>query len=263
MTPTVEGAVGVRPGDRAGRGGSFGLRRLPLMMAVGGHVVSTHSSRAFRRPGVAEDGLLVLVRHGESEFNKQDRFTGLKNPELTSVGVEEAMNVGQTLRQRAFRCDIAFTSKLRRAEQSLRLILREIEATAVPIFEEDSLNERDYGELAGMTRNTARARWGEAQVHLWRRSYDLAPPGGESLEMTARRTLPLYERRIKPLVTEGKNVLVVAHGNSLRSIVMALDGLAPDQIINISFATGTILIYRLSTAGAVIERVEIPAKRSA
>jgi 2,3-bisphosphoglycerate-dependent phosphoglycerate mutase len=209
-----------------------------------------------------EDGLLVLVRHGESEFNKQDRFTGLKNPGLTPLGIEEAINVGRTLRQREFRCDVAFTSKLTRAQQSLRLILKELGVNSIPVVEESSLNERDYGDLAGLTRDAARARWGEAQVHMWRRSYKLAPPRGESLEMTARRTLPFYEQHIKPLVMDGKKALVVAHGNSLRSIVMALDGLTPDQIINVSFATGTILIYRLNATGAVVERIEIPATRS-
>lgn len=231
-------------------------------------------SRSPRKPDLrsvsplfpAEDqasGLLILVRHGESEFNKQDWFTGLKNPDLTPLGIDEAIKAGRELYQRDFHCDLAFTSKLKRAQQSLSLILKELHSTSVPIFEEASLNERDYGMLAGLTRDAARARWGDAQVQLWRRSYDVAPPGGESLEMTARRTLPFYEERIKPLLTTGKNVLVVAHGNSLRSIVMSLDKLTPNQIVSISFATGTILIYRLDAVGAVVERTEIPVARYA
>lgn len=205
-------------------------------------------------------GVLVLVRHGESEFNKQDRFTGLKNPPLTPDGIREAIDAGRTLQAQGFRCDIAFTSRLKRAQQSLQLVLREIHATSIPVFDEAALNERDYGELAGLTRDAARARWGESRVHQWRRSYDAAPPGGESLAMTAARTLPFFDERIRPLLTLGKRVLVVAHGNSLRSIVMSLDRLTPEQIINVSFATGTILIYRLDVLGTIVERTEIPVR---
>ncbi|WP_162129462.1 2,3-bisphosphoglycerate-dependent phosphoglycerate mutase [Methylorubrum extorquens] len=165
----------------------------------------------------------MLVRHGESEFNKQDRFTGLKDPPLTSNGVREAIEVGRTLQASGFHYDVAFTSELKRAQQSLQLILRELHARSVPVFNEAALNERNYGELAGMTRDAARARWGEERVAQWRRSYDVAPPGGESLAMTAGRTLPFFDERIRPLLSLGKRVLVVAHGNSLRSIVMSLD----------------------------------------
>lgn len=213
------------------------------------------------RSAEREAGVLVLVRHGESEFNKQDRFTGLKNPPLTTDGIREAIDAGRTLQVKGFHCDIAFTSKLKRAQQSLQLILREIHAASVPVFDEAALNERDYGELAGLTRDAARARWGEIRVHQWRRSYDVAPPGGESLAMTAARTLPFFDERIRPLLTVGKHVLIVAHGNSLRSIVMSLDRLTPQQIVNVSFATGTILIYRLDLLGITVERTEIPVRR--
>jgi 2,3-bisphosphoglycerate-dependent phosphoglycerate mutase len=124
------------------------------------------------------------------------------------------------------------------------------------------LNERDYGELSGLTRDAARARWGDAQVQVWRRSYEVAPPGGESLQMTAGRTLPFFEDRIRPLLMNGKHILVVAHGNSLRSIVMPLEKLTSKQIVSISFATGTIVVYRVNVTGAVVERKEIPATRS-
>jgi 2,3-bisphosphoglycerate-dependent phosphoglycerate mutase len=214
-------------------------------------------SRSSERPA----GVLVLVRHGESEFNKQDRFTGLKNPDLTPHGIQEAIKAGRTLHQRGFHCDSAYTSRLKRAQQSLRVILKELRDGSPPIFEEAPLNERDYGVLAGMTRDAARARWGDAKVQSWRRSFDIAPPGGESLQMTADRTLPFFENRIRPVVSDSKNVLIVAHGNSLRSIVMRLDRLTPQQIVNVSFATGTILIYRVNAAGAVVERIEIPASR--
>ncbi len=203
-------------------------------------------------------GLLVLVRHGESEFNKQDRFTGLMNPDLTPKGVEDAINVGRTLRRLKFRCDTAFTSKLKRAGHSLRLILKELGTPGVPVREENSLNERDYGELAGLTRDAACTRWGETQVKLWRRSYDAVPPGGESLQMTLRRTQPLYDSSIKPLLIKGRNVLVVAHGNSMRSIVMTLDHLSADEVMNVSFPTGTVLIYWLNPVGEIVQRLEIP-----
>ena len=214
-------------------------------------------SRSSDRPA----SVLALVRHGESEFNKQDRFTGLKNPDLTPHGIQEAIKAGRTLHQRGFHCDSAHTSRLKRAEQSLRLILKELRDGSPPIFEEAALNERDYGVLAGMTRDAARARWGEARVQSWRRSFDIAPPGGESLQTTAGRTLPFFENRIRPVLSDSKNVLIVAHGNSLRSIVMRLDRPTPQQIVNVSFATGTILIYRVNAAGAVVERIEIPASR--
>lgn len=203
-------------------------------------------------------GFLALVRHGESEFNNQDRFTGLKNPNLTANGVREAIDAGRTLQANGFHCDVAFTSKLKRARQSLQLIIRELRANSVPLIEDAALNERDYGELAGMTREAARMRWGAERVHAWRRSFDIAPPGGESLEMTAARTIPFFDQRIRPLLIAGRRVLVVAHGNSLRSIVMSLDRLSPDQIVNVSFATGTVLMYGMDPLGVVTERVEIP-----
>jgi 2,3-bisphosphoglycerate-dependent phosphoglycerate mutase len=222
-----------------------------------------HRSQSFVASAITtsserERGTLVLVRHGESEFNKQDRFTGLKNPPLTATGIQEAIAVGHTLRTRGFDCDIAFTSKLKRAQQTLFLILKELHTASTPIFEDAALNERDYGELAGLTRTAAADHWGAARVQLWRRSYDIAPPGGESLAMTAARTLPFFERNILPLLTEGRRVLVVAHGNSLRSIVMSLDRRTPDEIVNTSFATSTILIYRLIDLDQILERIEIP-----
>jgi 2,3-bisphosphoglycerate-dependent phosphoglycerate mutase len=222
-------------------------RRQPSPLAASNVPVSSHN----------EPGTLVLVRHGESEFNRQDRFTGLKNPPLTPTGVQEAIAAGRTLQARGFTCDVAFTSKLKRAQQSLRLILKELHTASIPIFEEAALNERDYGVLAGMTRQAAARRWGDARVQVWRRSYDVAPPSGESLAMTAERTLPFLEQSIMPLVGAGRRVLVVAHGNSLRSIVMSLDRRTREEIVKISFATGTILIYHLFDLNRIVERVEI------
>jgi 2,3-bisphosphoglycerate-dependent phosphoglycerate mutase len=223
-----------------------------------GRIASSPSSA----PAERSAGVLVLARHGESEFNREDRFTGLKNPSLTAVGIEESINVGRVLRRRGVHCDAAFTSKLKRAQQSLRLILKELGATSVPMFEETALNERDYGQLSGLTREAARARWGAERVQSWRRSYDAVPPGGESLKMTEARTQPFFDNRIRPLLLQGRRILVVAHGNSVRSIVMSLEKLSPDEIAKISFATGTLLIYRLDSAGIVIERTEIPVMRS-
>ena len=207
-------------------------------------------------------GVLVLARHGESEFNREDRFTGLKNPNLTPTGIEESINVGRVLRRHDFHCDAAFTSKLRRAQQSLRLILKELGATSVTMFEEAALNERDYGQLSGLTREEARAKWGAARVQAWRRSYDAVPPGGESLKMTAARTQPFFENRVRPFLLKGRQILIVAHGNSVRSIVMSLEKLSPGEIAKVSFATGTLLIYRLDAVGTVSERTEIAVTRS-
>lgn len=222
-----------------------------------GRTTSAPSSTPIERGS----GILVLARHGESEFNREDRFTGLKNPNLTPVGIEESISVGRVLRRRGFRCDVAFTSRLKRAQQSLRLILKELGATSVPMSEETALNERDYGQLSGLTREAARARWGAERVQSWRRSYDAIPPGGESLKMTMARTQPFFDNRIRPLLLRGSRILVVAHGNSVRSIVMSLEKLSPDDIAKVSFATGTLLIYRLDSVGTVIERTEIPVSR--
>ena len=219
-------------------------------------------SNRFVSPLQTDTGVLALIRHGESEFNKEDRFTGLRDPDLTALGVQQAISAGRTLRHEGFRCDAAFTSKLKRAYHSISLILKELHLTSIPIVEAAALNERDYGELSGVNRDTARARWGNERVLQWRRSYDVAPPGGESLAMTAARTLPFFESRIKPLLLKGQKVLIVAHGNSLRSIVMSLDKLAPDQIVKISFATGTTLLYRFDGLGTVLQRTEIPTKHS-
>ncbi|MBR1041064.1 2,3-bisphosphoglycerate-dependent phosphoglycerate mutase [Bradyrhizobium viridifuturi] len=284
MTPVVLRAAGACHGDPFCGSQASDCRHARL---AGGHVAPSYQTSVNKKPFVTEvirsrkgrksslgltpltpsverrAGVLVLIRHGESEFNKQDRFTGLKDPPLTTNGVREAIAAGRTLQSKGFHCDIAFTSKLKRAQQSLQLILRELHARSVPVFDDAALNERNYGELAGLTRDAARARWGEAQVHQWRRSYDVAPPGGESLAMTAARTMPFFDERVRPLLATGKRVLIVAHGNSVRSIVMSLDRLTPEQIVNVSFATGTILIYRLDVLGMIVERTEIPVSRHA
>src|SRR5437588_2529777 len=163
------------------------------------------------------DRLLVLVRHGQSEWNLKNLFTGWKDPDLTEQGIAEAKAAGRKLKEQGLTFDLAFTSVLTRAQHTLKLMLAEIGQTGLPTRKDQALNERDYGELSGLNKDDARKRWGEQQVHVWRRSYDVAPPGGESLKDTAARVLPYYIEYILPRVMTGRRVLVSAHGNSLRA----------------------------------------------
>lgn len=187
---------------------------------------------------------LTLVRHGQSEGNSRNIFTGLLDLPLTEAGEAEARQAGLFLRQHGVPVAHAFTSELSRAQKSCRIVLDQLSITANPACS-SALNERDYGELSGLNKDEARQRWGSAQVHLWRRSYTLAPPGGESLRDTAARVLSYFIHDILPATLAGGGSLVVAHGNSLRALVMALDGLTPEEIEHTEIATGEILIYRL------------------
>jgi len=205
------------------------------------------------------DRLLVLVRHGESEWNKQNLFTGWRDVDLSEKGVAEARAAGRMLKALGLRFDVAFTSALKRAQRTLDLMLEELGQTNLPVFADQALNERDYGDLAGLNKDDARRRWGEEQVHIWRRSYDVAPPGGESLKDTAARVLPYYIQHILPCVVRGERVLVSAHGNSLRALVMVLDRLTPDEITKRELATGAPLIYRLNADTTVAEKREMAA----
>ena len=191
------------------------------------------------------DRLLVLVRHGQSEWNLKNLFTGWKDPDLTELGIAEAHEAGQKLKARGLGFDKAYTSVLVRAQHTLRLILDELGQPDLPTIRDQALNERDYGELTGLNKDDARKRWGEEQVHVWRRSYDVPPPGGESLKDTLARALPYYMKMIQPDVLTGKRVLVVAHGNSLRSLIMAIEGLSPEEILKRELATGVPVVYRL------------------
>jgi 2,3-bisphosphoglycerate-dependent phosphoglycerate mutase len=202
-------------------------------------------------------GTLILVRHGESEWNLKNLFTGWKNPDLTEKGIGEARATGAKLKAAGLKPDVYFTSALRRAQHTLDLILEELGVTNVVITRHQALNERDYGDLAGLNKDDARAKWGEDQVLIWRRSYDVPPPGGESLKDTAARTLPYYEKHILPLVEDGKTVLVAAHGNSLRSMVMAIEKLTPEEILKREIATGEPVVYRIGKSGKLKERVTI------
>jgi 2,3-bisphosphoglycerate-dependent phosphoglycerate mutase len=206
-----------------------------------------------------EDRILALVRHGESEFNEKNLFTGWRDPDLTERGREEARRAGDILAAAGYRFDVAFTSSLRRAQHSLTIILDRLGAPDLPSIADKALNERDYGDLSGLNKDDARARWGEEQVHIWRRSYDVAPPGGESLKMTAERVLPYYDREILPRLLAGERVLVVAHGNSLRALIMSLEGLAGEEIVKRELATGVPIVYVLGADGRPLKRTDYEA----
>ena len=203
--------------------------------------------------------LLVLVRHGQSEWNLKNLFTGWKDPDLTEQGVAEAKEAGRKLKAQGLVFDVAFTSVLTRAQHTLDLILTELGQTGLATHKNLALNERDYGDLSGLNKDDARARWGEEQVHVWRRSYDVAPPGGESLKDTAARVLPYYIQDILPRVLRGENVIVAAHGNSLRALVMVLEHLSPNDIVGREIATGVPLIYRLNADSTVAEKQDLAA----
>lgn len=200
-------------------------------------------------------GVLVLVRHGQSQWNEQNLFTGWRDPDLTEQGIGEARAAGHALKAaleaQGILFDHGFTSELQRAQKTCTLLLETQGQTDLPVTRNIALNERDYGDLSGLNKDDARAKWGEEQVHIWRRSYDTPPPGGESLKDTAERVLPYFQTEILPRVTASENILVAAHGNSLRALVMVLDGLGEDEIIDVNIATGVPYIYRLAADGTV------------
>ncbi len=197
------------------------------------------------------DRILVIVRHGQSEWNSKNLFTGWKNPDLTELGIEEARRAGRELKKLDILFSIGFTSALVRAEHTLKLIFEELGQTGVPTVRDRALNERHYGDLSGLNKDEAREQWGEEQVRLWRRSYDVAPPGGESLKDTVARVLPFYCQRILPPVMRGERVLVTAHGNSLRALAMVLDQLTPESVPTLELATGVPIVYKLNADSTV------------
>jgi len=203
--------------------------------------------------------VLVLVRHGQSEWNLKNLFTGWKDPDLTAQGIDEAKIAGRRLKEHGLAFDVAFTSALVRAQHTLDLTLAELGQGHVPITRNLALNERDYGELSGLNKDDARKKWGEEQVHIWRRSYDVPPPGGESLRDTLARTLPYYVQEILPCVLRGQRTLVVAHGNSLRALIMVLEKLTPDTILKRELATGVPIIYRLNADATVASTLDLAA----
>ena len=197
---------------------------------------------------------LVLVRHGQSEWNEKNLFTGWKDPGLTAKGVEEAKSAGIQLRTEGFQFDVMFTSDLLRAQKTGEIILKELGVTNLPVVKNQALNERDYGDLSGLNKDEAREKWGDEQVHIWRRSFDTHPPGGESLKGTAERVLPYFKKEILPQLLEGKNILIAAHGNSLRSLVMELDQLTKEQVVKLEIATGDPIYYEIASSGKVVKK---------
>lgn len=198
--------------------------------------------------------ILVLVRHGQSEWNAKNLFTGWRNPPLTQKGIQEAKQAGRHIKAFGLTFDCAYTSELVRAQDTLSIILDEIGQSDLVTEKHSDLNERNYGDLNGLNKNEARKKWGEEQVHIWRRSYDTPPPGGESLKDTAARVLPYYLSRILPDVLAGKKVLVSAHGNSLRALIMVLDGLSKQEVTQLNLETGVPVFYRLGADSRVLEK---------
>ncbi len=204
------------------------------------------------------DRLLVLVRHGQSEWNLKNLFTGWRDVDLTDKGVTEAREAGRKLKAQGLSFDVAYTSALKRAQRTLDLMLEEM-GQKIPVIKDVALNERDYGDLSGLNKDDARKKWGEEQVRIWRRSYDVPPPGGESLKDTLARTLPYYVTEILPRVLRGERVLVAAHGNSLRALVMVLEKLSPEQILEREIGTGVPIIYRLDADSTVKSKLDLAA----
>ena len=202
----------------------------------------------------SSDRLLVLVRHGQSEWNLKNLFPGWRDVDLSPKGVEEAKEAGRRLKRQGLVFDVAFTSALIRAQRTLDLMLEELGQVGLPTTKDQALNERDYGDLSGLNKDDARKKWGEEQVHIWRRSYDVAPPGGESLKDTVARALPYYCQNILPEVLRGRRTLVAAHGNSLRALVMVLDKLTPKTIPQMELETGVPLVYRLNADSTVASK---------
>jgi 2,3-bisphosphoglycerate-dependent phosphoglycerate mutase len=201
--------------------------------------------------------LMVLCRHGQSEWNLKNLFTGWKDPDLTALGVEEAKAGARKLKAAGIAFDVAFTSDLMRAQKTCQLILDGLGQPNLATHRHMSLNERDYGELSGLNKDDARKKWGKEQVHVWRRSYDVPPPGGESLKDTAARVLPYYVHDILPAVLSGKRTLVAAHGNSLRALIMAMEGLSGEEILLRELKTGVPIVYRLNADSTIASKVEL------
>ncbi|MDG2060751.1 MAG: 2,3-bisphosphoglycerate-dependent phosphoglycerate mutase [SAR86 cluster bacterium] len=198
-------------------------------------------------------GLLVLVRHGQSAWNEKNLFTGWKDPDLTLKGIKEAKETGVLLKRKKLLFDVMFTSALKRAQKTGQIILEQLNQDNLETIKDKALNERNYGDLAGLNKDEARKRWGNEQVHIWRRSFDVPPPGGESLLNTSERVIPYFEEKILPLIVEEKNVLVTAHGNSLRALIMKLKSLTPDEVVKLEIATGQPIAFSMKSFGEIEE----------
>ena len=200
---------------------------------------------------------LILVRHGQSEWNEQNLFTGWKDPGLTELGIKEAKNAGSLISDKGIQFDEMFTSMLVRAQDTGTIILDSINQQNIPITKNKALNERNYGSLAGLNKNDARKKWGEEQVHIWRRSFDIPPPEGESLKDTAERVLPYFHEHIMPKVIQGLSILVAAHGNSLRALIMELDLISSEDIVKLEIPTGAPIQYEFNQNGEVINKTKL------
>ena len=200
---------------------------------------------------------LILVRHGQSEWNSKNLFTGWKNPGLTELGVKEAKDAGKLIADKGIFFDLMYTSMLTRAQKTGDLILQEMRHPEITIIKNEALNERNYGSLAGLNKDDARKKWGDDQVHIWRRSFDISPPDGESLKDTAKRVLPYFKSEIMPKVIEGSSILIAAHGNSLRSLIMELDSISSEEIVNLEIPTGAPIQYIFNEDGSVNKKIKL------
>ncbi|KEC54073.1 2,3-bisphosphoglycerate-dependent phosphoglycerate mutase [Bartonella rochalimae] len=194
---------------------------------------------------------LVLIRHGQSEWNLENRFTGWKNPTLTEKGNKEAITAGKNLKAAGFKFDTAYTSVLQRAQKTAEHILEQLGQSNLHLVKNTALNERDYGDLSGLNKDEARQKWGDEQVRIWRRSYTIAPPNGESLRDTGARVWPYYLHHIQPHILRSQTVLIVAHGNSLRALIMALEGLNNEEIMLQELETGIPIIYEFNSDSTI------------
>ena len=204
---------------------------------------------------------LILVRHGQSEWNEKNLFTGWKDPGLTDQGVSEAKNAGKLISEQNIEFDIMYTSMLSRAQKTGDIILGILNHKEIPIIKNEALNERHYGSLAGLNKDDARKKWGEEQVHIWRRSFDIPPPDGESLKDTADRVLPYFEAEIMPKVVSGSSILIAAHGNSLRALIMKLDSISPEDIVKLEIPTGAPIQYEFTAEGIVDKKTNLYEKQ--
>ena len=200
---------------------------------------------------------LILVRHGQSEWNEQNLFTGWKDPGLTELGIKEAKNAGSLISDKGIQFDEMFTSMLVRAQDTGTIILDSINQQNISITKNKALNERNYGSLAGLNKDDARKKWGEEQVHIWRRSFDIPPPEGESLKDTAERVLPYFHEYIMPKVIQGLSILVAAHGNSLRALIMELDLISSEDIVKLEIPTGAPIQYEFNQNGEVVNKTKL------
>ena len=204
---------------------------------------------------------LILVRHGQSEWNAKNLFTGWKDPGLTDQGVSEAKNAGKLILEQKIEFDVMYTSMLSRAQKTGDIILGILNHKEIPIIKNEALNERHYGSLAGLNKDDARKKWGDEQVHIWRRSFDMPPPDGESLKDTADRVLPYFETEIMPKVISGSSILIAAHGNSLRALIMKLDSISPEDIVKLEIPTGAPIQYEFTIDGIVNKKTNLYEKQ--